>query len=69
MVNAFAVAPRERFVGPGPWGVKSPMNMATTGRCAVDRLVPRASRRDGCSVRRETPCSISAIVGDCYELG
>ena len=46
MVNAFAVAPRERFVGPGPWGVKSPMNMATTGRCAVDRLVPRASRRE-----------------------
>lgn len=28
VVNAFAAVPRERFVGPGPWRVKSPMNMA-----------------------------------------
>jgi protein-L-isoaspartate(D-aspartate) O-methyltransferase len=28
VVGAFAAVPRERFVGPGPWQVKSPMNMA-----------------------------------------
>jgi protein-L-isoaspartate(D-aspartate) O-methyltransferase len=26
--DAFATVPRERFVGPGPWRIKSPMNMA-----------------------------------------
>jgi protein-L-isoaspartate(D-aspartate) O-methyltransferase len=28
VVEAFATVPRERFVGPGPWRVKSPMNIA-----------------------------------------
>jgi protein-L-isoaspartate(D-aspartate) O-methyltransferase len=28
VVSAFATVPREIFVGPGPWSVKSPMNMA-----------------------------------------
>jgi protein-L-isoaspartate(D-aspartate) O-methyltransferase len=28
LVTAFATVPRERFVGSGPWRVKSPMNMA-----------------------------------------
>lgn len=28
VIAAFAKVPRERFVGPGPWRVKSPMNMA-----------------------------------------
>jgi protein-L-isoaspartate(D-aspartate) O-methyltransferase len=28
VIEAFATVPRERFVGPGPWRVKSPMNMA-----------------------------------------
>jgi protein-L-isoaspartate(D-aspartate) O-methyltransferase len=28
VVGAFATVPREFFVGPGPWRVKSPMNMA-----------------------------------------
>ena len=28
MVNAFAAAPREQFVGPGPWRIKSPMDLA-----------------------------------------
>ena len=28
VVAAFATVPRERFVGPGPWRVMSPMNMA-----------------------------------------
>jgi protein-L-isoaspartate(D-aspartate) O-methyltransferase len=28
VVSAFATVPREFFVGPGPWSVKSPMNMA-----------------------------------------
>ena len=27
VVTAFASVPRERFVGPGPWRVRSPMNM------------------------------------------
>jgi protein-L-isoaspartate(D-aspartate) O-methyltransferase len=27
VINAFATVPRERFLGPGPWRVKSPMNM------------------------------------------
>src|SRR4051794_13887748 len=34
VVDAFATVPRERFVGQGPWQVKSPMNLAeywTTG--------------------------------------
>jgi protein-L-isoaspartate(D-aspartate) O-methyltransferase len=34
VVDAFATVPRERFVGPGPWRIKSPMNLAeywTTG--------------------------------------
>ena len=26
VVNAFATVPREQFVGPGPWRIKSPMN-------------------------------------------
>src|ERR1700674_2601284 len=28
VVGAFATVPREFFVGPGPWRIKSPMNMA-----------------------------------------
>ena len=28
VVDAFATVPRERFVGPGPWRIKSPMNLA-----------------------------------------
>jgi protein-L-isoaspartate(D-aspartate) O-methyltransferase len=28
VVNAFATAPREQFVGPGPWRIKSPMDLA-----------------------------------------
>lgn len=28
VVDAFATVPRERFVGPGPWLIKSPMNLA-----------------------------------------
>jgi hypothetical protein len=28
VVDAFATVPRERFVGPGPWRVRSPMRMA-----------------------------------------
>jgi protein-L-isoaspartate(D-aspartate) O-methyltransferase len=28
VVEAFAAVPRERFVGPGPWRVKSPMDLA-----------------------------------------
>ena len=28
MVNAFATVPREQFVGPGPWRIKSPMDLA-----------------------------------------
>jgi len=28
VVGAFATVPRERFVGPGPWRVRSPMRMA-----------------------------------------
>jgi protein-L-isoaspartate(D-aspartate) O-methyltransferase len=28
VVKAFATVPRERFVGPGPWRIKSPMNLA-----------------------------------------
>ena len=28
MVNAFATVPREQFVGPGPWRIKSPMDPA-----------------------------------------
>jgi protein-L-isoaspartate(D-aspartate) O-methyltransferase len=28
VVNAFAAVPREQFVGPGPWRVKSPMDLA-----------------------------------------
>ena len=34
MVDAFATVPREQFVGPGPWRIKSPMDLAeywTTG--------------------------------------
>src|SRR5437667_501392 len=34
VVAAFATVPRERFVGPGPWRIKSPMSLAeywTTG--------------------------------------
>ena len=27
VVDAFATVPRERFVGPGPWQIKSPMRM------------------------------------------
>jgi protein-L-isoaspartate(D-aspartate) O-methyltransferase len=27
VIEAFATVPRERFVGPGPWRVRSPMNM------------------------------------------
>jgi protein-L-isoaspartate(D-aspartate) O-methyltransferase len=26
VVKAFATVPRERFVGPGPWRVRSPMD-------------------------------------------
>jgi protein-L-isoaspartate(D-aspartate) O-methyltransferase len=28
LVNAFATVPREQFVGPGPWRIKSPMDLA-----------------------------------------
>ena len=28
MVDAFATVPREQFVGPGPWRIKSPMDLA-----------------------------------------
>jgi len=28
VVNAFATVPREQFVGPGPWRIKSPMGFA-----------------------------------------
>jgi protein-L-isoaspartate(D-aspartate) O-methyltransferase len=28
VVNAFATVPREQFVGPGPWRIKSPMDPA-----------------------------------------
>jgi len=28
VVNAFATVPREEFVGPGPWRIKSPMDLA-----------------------------------------
>ena len=28
MVNAFATVPREQFVGPGPWRINSPMDLA-----------------------------------------
>jgi protein-L-isoaspartate(D-aspartate) O-methyltransferase len=28
MVNSFATVPREQFVGPGPWRIKSPMDLA-----------------------------------------
>ena len=28
VVNAFATVPREQFVGPGPWRIKSPMDVA-----------------------------------------
>ena len=28
VIEAFATVPRERFVGSGPWRVKSPMNLA-----------------------------------------
>jgi protein-L-isoaspartate(D-aspartate) O-methyltransferase len=28
LVAAFATVPRERFVGAGPWRIRSPMNMA-----------------------------------------
>jgi protein-L-isoaspartate(D-aspartate) O-methyltransferase len=28
VINAFAAVPRERFVGPGPWRIKSPMDLA-----------------------------------------
>ena len=28
VVDAFATVPRERFVGPGPWRIRSPMRMA-----------------------------------------
>lgn len=28
VVDAFATVPRERFLGPGPWRIKSPMNLA-----------------------------------------
>jgi protein-L-isoaspartate(D-aspartate) O-methyltransferase len=28
VVNAFATVPREQFVGPGPWRIKSPMDLA-----------------------------------------
>jgi protein-L-isoaspartate(D-aspartate) O-methyltransferase len=28
LVEAFAAVPRERFVGPGPWRIKSPMELA-----------------------------------------
>ena len=28
VVDAFATVPRERFVGPGPWRILSPMAMA-----------------------------------------
>jgi protein-L-isoaspartate(D-aspartate) O-methyltransferase len=28
VVNAFAAVPREQFVGPGPWRIKSPMDLA-----------------------------------------
>jgi protein-L-isoaspartate(D-aspartate) O-methyltransferase len=34
VIDAFAMVPRERFVGPGPWRIKSPMSLAeywTTG--------------------------------------
>lgn len=27
VIGAFAIVPRERFVGPGPWRIRSPMNM------------------------------------------
>ena len=27
VIDAFAAVPRERFVGPGPWNIKSPMRM------------------------------------------
>jgi protein-L-isoaspartate(D-aspartate) O-methyltransferase len=27
VVNAFAMVPREQFVGPGPWRIKSPMDL------------------------------------------
>jgi protein-L-isoaspartate(D-aspartate) O-methyltransferase len=27
VIEAFAAVPRERFVGPGPWRIKSPMNL------------------------------------------
>jgi protein-L-isoaspartate(D-aspartate) O-methyltransferase len=27
VIEAFATVPRERFVGPGPWRIRSPMNM------------------------------------------
>src|ERR1700730_15465020 len=28
VVNAFATVPREQFVGPGPWRIKRPMDLA-----------------------------------------
>ena len=28
VVNAFATVPREQFVGPGPWRIKSPMDLS-----------------------------------------
>ena len=28
MLNAVASVPREQFVGPGPWRIKSPMDLA-----------------------------------------
>jgi protein-L-isoaspartate(D-aspartate) O-methyltransferase len=28
VIDAFAAIPRERFVGPGPWRIKSPMDLA-----------------------------------------
>ena len=28
VVDAFAIVPREQFVGPGPWRIKSPMDLA-----------------------------------------
>ena len=31
VVNSFATVPREQFVGPGPWRIKSPMDLAETG--------------------------------------
>jgi protein-L-isoaspartate O-methyltransferase len=28
VIDAFATVPREQFVGPGPWRIKSPMDFA-----------------------------------------